>query len=359
MPCEHPLSYTLRRCSNSVGLCCYKYILRLTYTPQRNPFSYAVNLIGSGTPSKLLIVDFFIGEGDFGQQDSGIGYLNPKSSIKGSDDAWNWGKGSWDQGTGTIKFAVLQSIPAEAPTLTVRIVLKNRAVAQDAVRPYLRICGVTSWTSDFADGNTYPGFDREGYSGPALLGSNVQTLSEQLCPNIACVSEEELCQGMGMCDGFYLTIPGSDDGCLDRDEFFAALGEEMAPMFNALSQGPGCALNKAMSQGPTQTFGSVAFEPGGSAEIGTPEALVGRGISTQMYAALPQPGVLVPCNDATASDPTPTCSTLAGKLGTVLTVKSASFISDTLLQLRVDTSVLRRRGGCIVTDTKRSLSLCS
>ena len=263
--------------------------------------------MGSGTPSNpLLTVDFFIGNGDFGQQE-GIGVVNPKSSITGSDDAWNWGKGTWEQDTGTLKFAVLQSIPAEAPTLTVRIVLTNRDVAQDAVRPYLRICGATSWASDMTDGSTYPGFDIEGYSGPALLGSHMQTLSD--CPSTA-----------------------------EQD----------------------CPLRKATGQGPAeQIVGAVQFESGGSVEIGTPEALVNRGISMHMYAALPQPGVLVPCNDATTSDPTPTCSTLAGKLGTVLTVKSASLTSNPLLQLRVDTSVLRRRGGCIVTDTKRSLSRCS
>lgn len=279
------------------------------YPREENPDSfsllYPVNLMGSGTPTnRLLEVKFSIGDGEL-MQDSKIGgVLNQKSDIMDASNAWLWGKGEWNQITGTLKFTVLQRISKESPSLTVKVVLKNRDIAQDAVRPYLRICGKTSWPAVTSGVLNYVGFDTQGYTGQALLGS-------------------------------YVSKP---EGC---------------------DTNAACALKKANSQGVVETVAAVSFaavqEP--SMVVGTPEALVSRGLSTQMYAALPAVSARVPCNVASASDTMPTCSTLAGKLGTLLTVAAASLANNAVLNLLLETSVVRRRGGCITTDTQ-SFDIC-
>ena len=259
--------------------------------------------MGSSTPTNpLLEVGFFIGDSEFSQKPK-IGVLNKKSDITDSDNAWLWGKGEWNQITGTLKFTVLERITKESPSLTVKVVLKNRVIAQDAVRPYLRICGKTSWAAVFSSVLNYLGFDTQGYTGQGLLGS-------------------------------YVSTPG---GCGTS----------------------ACALKKANLQSGEETVAEVSFAAvqGPSMVVATPEALVLRGLSTQMYAMLPAASEQVPCNLASASDTMPTCSTLAGKLGTLLTVAAASLANNALLNQVVDTSVVRRRGGCITTDTQ-SFDIC-
>jgi len=259
--------------------------------------------MGSGTPTNsLLEVGFFIGDGEFTQFPQ-IGVLNQKSDIMDSNNAWLWGKGEWNQITGTLKFTVLERITKESPSLTVKVVLKNRVIAQDAVRPYLRICGKTSWAAVFSGVLNYVGFDTQGYTGQELLGSYVSTF--------------------GGCDT------------------------------------SACALKKANLPAGEETVAKVSFAAvqSHSMVVGTPEALVFRGLTRQMYAVLPAPSEKVPCNVASASDTIPTCSTLAGKLGTLLTVPAASLANNAKLNQLVDISVVRRRGGCITTDTQ-SFDIC-
>ena len=259
--------------------------------------------MGSETPTNpLLEVGFFIGDGE-STEFPRIGVLNQKWYITDSNNAWLWGKGEWNQITGTLKFTVLERITKESPSLTVKVVLKNRVIAQDAVRPYLRICGKTSWAAVFSGVLKYNGFDTQGYTGQGLLASYVSTF--------------------GGCDT------------------------------------SACALKKANLLAGEETVAEVSFAAvqGQSMVVGTPEALVFRGLSTNMYAMLPAASANVPCNVASASDVMPTCSALAGKLGTMLTVPAASLANNAKLNQVVDTSVVRRRGGCITTDTQ-SFDIC-
>jgi len=225
-----------------------------------------------------------------------------------SDPGWDWGKAEWDQASGTLRFSVLATISS---TLALQITLQNRAQAQTGVRPRLRICGSSSWTTEDSDDRTYAGFDEASYSGTPLLGSSAYVFAAGEC-------------GAGAaCTLFRADVQGDDVSTSVATVEFVALA---APM-----------------------------------TASTPEAIVGRGVTNLMHATLPRPGATVECNAATEADPEPTCSTFAGKLGSMLHFKPGSVDggagSVVTLALGVDEYVVRRRGGCYLKEDK-TLKLC-
>ena len=221
---------------------------------------------------------------------------------------WDWGKGDWDQTLGILKFNVVASVNR----LKFKIRLQNRAVAQDAVRPYLRICGSEDWPAEpDAQPEAYAGFSAGGYTGSPLLGSNERVLAAGSCQS----------------------------GCSPT-------------------------LSKADEAGIPVSVAKVTFASGATTKqitLSTPEAIVGRGVTQKMYARLDKPGDSVQCNQASDADPTPTCSTFAGKLGSMLQVdiagKQGLAGDGATLELEVDERVVRRRGGCFVKEDK-TLKLC-
>ena len=239
-----------------------------------------------------------------------LGVLKPDSSNLAEADAWTWGKGDWTKDTGTLKFTVLSNIQAKKAGATTRLALKirlkNRAEAQKGVRPYLRICGRTSWPAEIP---IYAGFDPTRYSGQPLLASN----------------------------GFVI------DGTKNCTE--------------------GCAFQKVNAQGLKQAVASIflgVLDNSSSLKISLTEAVVGRGVSSVMKTRLPKPGPEVTCNPVSVEDPSPTCSSFAGLSSTMLDVKLngvQELSSGVAIQMAVDSSVVRRRGGCYTTATK-TLTIC-
>jgi hypothetical protein len=91
-----------------------------------------------------------------------------------------------------------------------------------------------------------------------------------------------------------------------------------------------------------------------SKKVSLREALIGCGVSDEMEKMVPQPGPRVLCNS------TPTCSTFAGKLGSLLRVDFASGPEPVVgvnLVLDLDNAIVRRRGGCYYHDTM-NITLC-
>jgi len=104
--------------------------------------------------------------------------------------AFNWGKGAWDQDTGTLKFTVAADIIVnangnEGPLhLRLGITLKNKASAQSGVIPFLRICGTSTWPDQSEYG--YMGLTAAGYSGLPLLASNIQSFDADSNCTLGC-----------------------------------------------------------------------------------------------------------------------------------------------------------------------------
>jgi len=227
--------------------------------------------------------------------------------------AFNWGKGAWDQDTGTLKFTVaadtIQNANGNEGPLQLRlgITLKNRASAQSGVIPFLRICGTSTWPDQSEDG--YMGLTAAGYSGLPLLASNIQSFD-------------------------------ADSNCT-----------------------LGCSLKKWNSiTGTSHVVATVSFDtpPTGNMKVSTPEAIVGRGVSLKMNANLPQPSSTVPCSSNTNIDTHPTCSTFAGAQKSLLTVKLGAgeeLRGGATLNIALDTAVVRTRGGCFTTESK-TLTIC-
>ena len=107
----------------------------------------------------------------------------------------------------------------------------------------------------------------------------------------------------------------------------------------------------------------VTFDPlpaSGEMAVSALEAIKGRGLSQPMHGKLARPHSTVPCNKATAADPAPTCSAIAGKELSLIDVQlsGGSVPSANLtLTISVDPSVVKGRGGCYTTETK-TLTIC-
>jgi len=239
-----------------------------------------------------------------------LGVLATRSALVFGDSntAFDWGKGSWNQKTGTLKFTVaaetLRNSGKGPIQLKLQITLQNSAVAQSAVTPYLRNCGHWTWPEE--DG--YMGFTEEDYSGMPLLASNKK-------------------------------------------------------MFNSGSNcAAGCSLTKMNSaKGSAVVVATVSFTtpPTAPMEVSTPEAIVGRGVSMEMNVNLPLPSMAVPCNKPSSIDTNPTCSTFAGAHKSLLKVEvgGAELTDGVTLNIALDTAVVRTRGGCLTTESK-TLTIC-
>ena len=239
-----------------------------------------------------------------------LGASKSIDDISGEHDAWDWGKGDWDQGTGTLKFTLVRELledDAFSVSMMIEFGLTNSDTAQRGVRPYVRICGKSSWQADA----TYSGFKPQDYSGQALLASN---------------------------------------------KIFYSAGTACEPS---------CGLTRIRSAGSAPEV--VAFLTFTSLEealiVTIGDAVVGRDVTQVEAGALPLPGSTVPCNLVTPDDPQPTCSTFVGPADSLIKVHSASgkgLPFGSQLQLMINTSAssaYRSRGGCYTTSTS-TLTVC-
>ena len=232
-----------------------------------------------------------------------LGGIQTHGVLNDPKAAWTWGKGDWDQTSGTLKFTVTSDIMPLGSghhRLSLGITLNNRAVAQTAVRPFVRICGSSSWPAE-------PGrstFNEQSFSGPPLMGSNKWLF-------------------------------GSMSDC-----------------------STGCPIYKANSQDTQELLAMVTFDSlpaSGEMAVSALEAITGRGLSQPMHGKLARPHSTVPCNKATAADPAPTCSAIAGKELSLIDVQlsgGSAPSANLTLTIPVDPSVIKGRGGCYTTETK-------
>jgi hypothetical protein len=141
-------------------------------------------------------------------------------------------------------------------------------------------------------------------------------------------------------------------------------GLSLTPSSNCVEE---CPLTKMNAKGETVQVASVRQSKiidslptmqvstlSATTKVSEAQALMGCGVSDGMQTMIPQPGPSVPCNN------TPTCSTFAGKLGSLLRVdldSGADLAVGVNVELDLDDSIVRRRGGCYKYDSM-NLTIC-